>query len=363
MVDLIRSMFSSVLKSNSHLEFAILTGCLRISKESIFTGINNMEVHTILENQYAQYFGFTDKEVRELMEYYGLSKYYDTARQWYDGYRFGDVSVYCPWDIMMYCKRLKRGLDMSPEAFWADSSGNDLVRVFIDKADIGTKHDIEQLIKGGTVTKPIRKSLTYGELDDSIENIWSVLLMTGYLTVDGKDGSEYKLTIPNLEVTELFVEKISRWFDNAVKNDGTTMKAICDAFINGDADTVEDQLCNILWESISIRDAAVRNEYKENFYHGMLLSVLKYKSDWIVKSNKESGTGYSDLLVETRGRIGIAIEIKYSNTPNNMEEKCKEALEQIEEKQYSLELINDGMTKILKYGIVFNKKSCKVMVQ
>jgi hypothetical protein len=361
MVSLIRNLFSSALKTNSCLQFAIITGCLRISKESIFTGMNNLKIHTITDWRYDEYFGFTDEDVIKILEYYGLSEHYDKVKIWYDGYNFGNVSVYCPWDVINYCDEARVNPNLYPQNYWANTSGNDLVRQFINQATTQTKNDIEKLVAGETVTKPIKQELTYREIGDSIENIWSVLFTTGYLTqCKCIDGRTYELAIPNLEVKELFVTEIEQWFKDASKKDNDTIRQFCEAFPNGDVQHIEKQLNKYLWNSISIRDTAVRNELKENFYHGMLLGLLQFEDEWKVQSNVESGIGYGDIVIETPDRIGIVIELKYAKD-NKLIDHCNEALAQIEENQYDAVLMEDGMESVVKYGIAFYKKICKVV--
>jgi hypothetical protein len=362
MVSLIRNLFSNALKTNSYLQFAIITGCLRISKESIFTGMNNLKIHTITDWRYDEYFGFTDEDVIKILEYYGLSEHYDKVKRWYDGYNFGNVSVYCPWDVINYCDEARVNPNLYPQNYWANTSGNDLVRQFINQATTQTKNDIEKLVAGETVTKPIKQELTYREIGDSIENIWSVLFTTGYLTQRKCiDGRTYELAIPNLEVKELFVTEIEQWFKDASKKDNDTIRQFCEAFPKGDVQHIEKQLNKYLWNSISIRDTAVRNELKENFYHGMLLGLLQFEDEWKIQSNVESGIGYGDIIIETPDRVGIVIELKYAND-NKLFDHCNEALAQIEGNQYDAVLMEDGMESVVRYGIAFYKKMCKVVM-
>jgi hypothetical protein len=335
MVVLIRNLFSNVLKTNSNLQFAVLTGCLRVSKESIFTGLNNLNVMSITDEYYSDAFGFTEQEVQRLLEYYGCESALDTMRQWYDGYHFGNSEIYCPWDVIKYCQALLKNKQSFPQNYWANTSGNTLVRRFIDKATTQTKKEIEQLIAGESVVKPIRQELTYSELDNSIENLWSVLFITGYLTqIRQVDGKRYELKIPNQEIRELFVEQIEQWFGDVIQKDTPKLDAFCDAFPAGDAATIESLLNDYLWNTISVRDTAVAKERKENFYHGILLGLLRHKENWLVLSNAESGEGYSDILIEVPDRkIGVVIELKYAED-DKMEAGCAEALSQIDEKQY-----------------------------
>ena len=363
MVNLIRSLFDNGLKTNDSLYFAILTGCLRISKESIFTGLNNPKVHTISDVRYDEYFGFTNADVDELLEFYGLSAYKDTMKDWYDGYRFGDTDVYCPWDVINYCDELLADPGAEPENYWANTSGNDLIRRLLKKANQSTKNDIEQLINGGTIIKSIRQELTYREVEESIDNIWSVLYSTGYLTCRRRvPGKKMKLALPNREVRELFIELVKDWFEETTQADTARISRFCAAFAAGDADVIQEMLGDYLWESISVRDTAVRRNMKENFYHGMLLGLLQSQDNWLVKSNAETGEGYSDISIRMPNRTGIVIELKYADD-GNLEAACSEALKQIEEKKYAEGLKRRGTKKIIKYGIAFWEKECRVMME
>lgn len=363
MVELIRGLFGQTLKTNDSLQFAVLTGCLRISKESIFTGLNNFKVLSVLDTRFDEQFGFTDMEVKKLLEDYGLSSHFAETKEWYDGYHFGDTDIYCPWDVINYVDLLRYDSTAVPQNYWANSSGNALVRRFIDKADVQTKNEIERLIAGECIEKDISQELTYDELDDRIENLWSVLFTTGYLTQQGStaDG-RYLLSIPNREIRNLFIRKIREWFRDVSRNDGKTLEEFCNAFIAKDPEKIEQLFGDYLWNTISIRDTAVAKEKKENFYHGILLGLLGYKSNWLTKSNAESGTGYSDILVEApENRTGIVIELKYAEN-GDMDTACTEALKQIEEKDYVAKLKQDGMRNFIKYGIACYKKDCKVML-
>ena len=362
MVSLIRNLLGNALKTNDSLYFAVLTGCLRISKESIFTGLNNLKVHTISDVRYDEYFGFTNSDVDELLEFYGLSSYKDMIRDWYDGYRFGDTDVYCPWDVINYCDELLADPGAEPENYWANTSGNDLIRRLLKKANQSTKSDVEQLINGETITKTIRQELTYREVEDSIDNIWSVLYSTGYLTCRRRvPGKRMKLALPNREVRELFIDLVKDWFEEITQADSGKISRFCAAFPSGDTDTIQEMLGNYLWDSISVRDTAVRRNMKENFYHGMLLGLLQSQDSWLVKSNAEAGEGYSDISIQTPDKIGIIIELKYTDD-GNLEAACKEALEQIEEKKYAEGLKRRGMKKVIKYGIAFCGKECLVVI-
>ena len=363
MVSLIRGLFGQALKTNDYLQFAILTGCLRISKESIFTGLNNFEVVSIMDSMYDECFGFTDKEVQEILKYFNLSEHYTDVREWYDGYHFGNTDIYCPWDVIRYCKSLCADPTAKPQDFWSNSSGNALVRSFIDKADVQTKDEIERLIAGEYIEKEISQELTYDEIDKSIANLWSVLFTTGYLTKQGvTDDGKVRLSIPNREIKNLFIKKIREWFSDTTANDGKTLEQFCNAFVEKDTEKIEELFGDYLWNTISIRDTAVAKDKKENFYHGILLGLLGYKESWLIKSNTESGTGYSDILVEVpNNRTGIVIELKYAEN-GDMNAACDEALKQIEEKSYVDKLKQDGMRNFIKYGIACFKKDCKVVV-
>lgn len=363
MVSLIRGIFGMALKTNDSLQFAVLTGCLRISKESIFTGLNNFEVLSVLNTQYDEAFGFTDGEVKQILEDYDLSDHYPDVKEWYDGYHFGNTDIYCPWDVIRYCKNLCADPAALPEDFWSNSSGNAMVRRFIDKADIRTKNEIERLIAGEDIEKDISQELTYDEIDKSIENLWSVLFTTGYLTHKGcTESGRYRLAIPNKEVRNLFIRKIREWFSDVTRNDGKTLEEFCNAFVDRDPGKIEQIFGDYLWNTISIRDTATAKAKKENFYHGILLGLLGYKASWLIKSNAESGTGYSDILVEVPdNRTGIVIELKYAED-GDMDAACSRALEQIEEKEYVDKLRQDGMRNSIRYGIACFKKDCKVVI-
>lgn len=362
MVSLIRSLFDNALKTNNSLYFAVLTGCLRISKESIFIGLNNPKVHTISDIRYDEYFGFTNADVDELLEFYELSSYKNTISDWYDGYRFGDTDVYCPWDVINYCDELLADPNAEPENYWANTSGNDLLRRLLKKANQSTRNDVEQLINGGTITEPIRQELTYREVEDSIDNIWSVLYSTGYLTCRKRvPGKKMELALPNREVMELFIDLVKDWFEETTQADSTRINRFCAAFPDGDVETIQEMLGDYLWDSISVRDTAVRRNMKENFYHGMVLGLLRSQGSWLVKSNAETGEGYSDISIQTPERLGIVVELKYADD-GNLEAACAEALNQIEEKKYAEGLKRRGMKKMMKYGIAFCEKECMVVM-
>lgn len=362
MVSLIRGLFGMALKTNDSLQFAVLTGCLRISKESIFTGLNNFKVLSILDSRFDEQFGFTDQEVQKILDDYELASHFEETKEWYDGYHFGNADIYCPWDVINYVEQLRYDQAAVPQDFWSNSSGNAMVRRFIDMADVSTKNEIERLIAGESIEKDVTPELTYDELDKSIENLWSVLFTTGYLTHKGRtESGKYRLVIPNREVRNLFVKKIREWFSDVSRKDGQTLEELCDAFVNKNVEKIEQIFGDYLWNTISIRDTAVAKEKKENFYHGILLGLLGYKSTWLIKSNAESGIGYSDILVEVpTNRTGIVIELKYAED-GDMDAACKEAMRQIEEKGYVAKLKQDGMRNFIRYGIACFKKDCRVV--
>ena len=365
MVTLLRKMFGNVLKTNDHLYFAVLTGCLRIAKESIFTGLNNMKVMTISDVQYDEYFGFTDEEVRALLRYYEISDAYDIMKEWYDGYHFGDTDIYCPWDVICYCDKLRSDRAAAPGNYWSNTSSNDIMRHFIDMSDAGAaKHEIERLIAGEAVVREIHEELTYKELYDSMENVWSVLFSTGYLTQQGRtEGDFFRLVIPNREIRNLFTGQIMKMFREHMRKDGEAVTRFCESMKRGDADGVEKQFTEYLKKTISIRDTFVRRPTKENFYHGILLGILGFKASWIVTSNRESGDGYSDIQIQIEDEeIGIAIEVKYAQSAD-LEAECRKALEQIEMRDYAQALRAEGMKTIWKYAIACYKKRCRVMVE
>lgn len=365
MVSLLRGLFGQALKTNEFLQFAVLTGCLRVSKESIFTGLNNFKVLSIADIRFDEQFGFTDEEVRKLLKDYDREDYFSEAKEWYDGYHFGNADIYCPWDVINYVEHLRYDPEAEPEAFWINSSGNDLVKRFVAKADQTTKDEIEQLIAGDVIEKKIRQDLTYDEIDQSIDNLWSVLFTTGYLTQTGRaERGIYKLMIPNKEVREVFIDQIQQWFDQTVVNDEDRMSSFYQSFAQGKAKDVQDQLTSILAETISILDTKARNEEKENFYHGMMLGLLRNHRNWIVKSNVESGEGFVDILIKPEDPDeGILIELKYSKTFDGLEKACERAMEQVKNRRYDEALREEGRCHILAYGIAFCKKRCKVVVQ
>ena len=364
MVSFIRSLLDNALKTNDSLYFAVLTGCLRISKESIFTGLNNLKVHTISDARYDEYFGFTNADVDEILKFYGLTSYKDVIRDWYDGYRFGKTDVYCPWDVINYCDELLADPAAPPKNYWANTSGNDLIRRMLKNANLTTKNEVEELLNGGQITKRIKQELTYREIDDSIENVWSVLYAAGYLTgmhVEQENADIFRLWIPNGEIQKLFYELVEDWFREVTRSDTSRISRFCAAFQTGDTAVIQEMLSDYLWDSISVRDTAVRRNMKENFYHGMLLGLLQNQDSWLVKSNAETGEGYSDISIQTPNRTGIVIELKYAED-GNMEKACAEALKQIEEKKYAEGLKRRGVKKIIRYGIAFWEKECMVVM-
>ena len=364
MVDLIRNLLGNVLKTNDSLFFAVLTGCLRISKESIFTGLNNLKVHTISDVRYDEFFGFTDADVEELLEYYGTSAYKEAVRSWYDGYRFGDTDVYCPWDVINYCDELLVDPSALPKNYWANTSGNDLIRRLLRQANLSVKDEVEELLGGGQVTKRVKQELTYRDIDESDENLWSVLYATGYLTgrqVGQANADLFQLWIPNGEIRKLFADLVEEWFQETARADSARINRFCAAFPAADVAAIQEMLQDYLWDSISVRETAVRKNQKENFYHGMLLGLLRSQGNWVVKSNAEMGEGYSDITVQTPDRIGIVIELKFAED-GNLESSCKAALAQIEDRKYGEGLKRRGVKKLLQYGIAFCEKECLVVM-
>ena len=365
MIILMRNMLEQVLKTNDSLYFAILTGCLRVSKESIFTGLNNTNIFSIIDEDCDSYFGFTDCEVRGLLEYYDLSDKYDVMKAWYNGYRFGDSDVYCPWDVVSYVNKLRKKRTLPPQDYWSNTSGNDIVRYFIEKVDKGlAKSELEALVAGEIVTKDIRMDLTYDHIYDSIDNIWSVLFTAGYLTQRGNpDGKRYQLAIPNMEIRNIFTEQIMAMFKENTKRDGEKLQEFCDALEAGKAVEVERLFDEYLKRTISIRDTFVRKPTKENFYHGIMLGILGFKTDWYVKSNREAGNGFGDIIIKIEDkRIGMIIELKYAEDAK-LSAECESAMKQIEATGYATELKDAGFYKILKYGIACYKKKCKVVFE
>ena len=365
MVSLIRGLFGQALKTNEFLQFAVLTGCLRVSKESIFTGLNNFDVNSIVDVEHDEHFGFTEAEVQELMEDYDMEEKAGIVKEWYDGYHFGDTDIYCPWDVIRYTKKLLADPYAEPEAFGINTSGNDLVKCFIDKADKTTQNEIERLIAGEAIEKKVRLDLTYNELDSSIDNLWSVLFTTGYLTKTGRAiNGVYKLVIPNREVREVFILQIQEWFRERMANDEKPMREFCRAFLKGEPEGIQKRLNIILNRMISVLNEKAPDDKKENFYHGLLLGLLRSEINWLILSNAESGDGFSDILIEPEDPdAGIVIEVKYASSVAGLGKACEEALRQIREKRYDERLRNDGRTDVLTYGIAFCRKRCKVVCE
>ena len=362
MVELIRVLFGNAFKTNGSLHLAVLTGCLRISKESIFTGLNNFKVYTVKDVRYKEYFGFTDQEVKQMLEYYGFTDQYNAVKEWYDGYLFGNLGIYCPWDVINYCGDLRDASVEKPQNYWVNTSSNNIIRKFIDRADSTTKDEIEQLIHGKSIKKKIRQELTYRDLDSKIDNLWSILFTTGYLTQCGiQKGDFTELVIPNKEIQWIFEEQIQEWFEAEVGKDINMLKEFGRAFEENNIDGIEKGLTSYLRKTISIRDTNAKKEMKENFYHGILLGLFAGMNNWRVKSNAEAGEDYSDISIEIDDKeIGIIIEVKYAEKAA-FDSACKEALEQIQNRNYEELLIDDGMTVIRKYGIACYKKRCKVI--
>ena len=362
MVELVRVLFGNAFKTNDCLKFAVLTGCLRISKESIFTGLNNFRVYTVKDVRYKEYFGFTDAEVRQMLEYYGFSEQYGAVREWYDGYLFGSLGIYCPWDVVNYCSDLRDGNVTEPQNYWVNTSSNDIVRKFINRADATTRDDIEVLVNGGSIRKKIRQELTYRDPDSTTDNLWSILFTTGYLTQDGHDDRGLTgLVIPNREIQWIFEEQIQEWFETETRNDFPKLESFCRAFEQNDIDTIEKEFTSYLRKAISIRDTSVRKQMKENFYHGILLGLFAGMRGWKARSNAESGDGYSDISVKVEDKeIGIVIELKYAENAA-FDSACEEALKQIYDNNYEEALIDDGMTTIYRYGIACYKRRCRVI--
>lgn len=367
MVLLIRNLFENALKTNSSLKFAVLTGCLRIAKESIFTGLNNFKAYSITDKSFDETFGFTDAEVKELLRYYGQEKYYETVKEWYDGYRFGNVDVYCPWDVINFCSDHLADPGLEPKNYWANTSGNSVISHFIDsvgKPQKLTRMELEQLVNGGIVQKEINSELTYKELYSSIDNLWSTLFMTGYLTQRGESsGNRYNLVIPNREIRNIITNHILKMFKENVKDDGKTVSDLCDALLNQNPEKVELIFTEYMKKTISIRDTFAQKPTKENFYHGLLLGILGFKENWSVMSNRESGDGFGDILIRIEDEdVGIVIEVKYADD-GNLQGECEKALQQIIDIRYTESLEQEGIHTIIKYGIACYRKKCKVLMR
>ncbi len=362
MVELLSVLFGSAFKTNDSLHFAVLTGCLRISKESIFTGLNNFKVYSVKDVRYREYFGFTDTEVKQMLAYYGFGNQYDAIKEWYDGYLFGNTSIYCPWDVINYCGDLRDGSVAEPQNYWVNTSSNDIIRTFLNQSNVAVRNEIEHLINGGSVKKMIRQELTYRDLDSDPNNLWSVLFTTGYLTQSSaQTGDTAELVIPNREVQWIFIRQIREWFQEETKKNREKLERFCRAFQENNTEAIEGGFNAYLKKTISIRDTNTKKEMKENFYHGILLGILGNMDGWSVRSNAESGEGYSDISIEVEDKgIGIIIELKYAEKAA-FDEGCRKALKQINDKNYEEILIDDGMKTIYKYGIACYKKRCKVM--
>ncbi len=379
MVMLVRSLFGAALKTNDNLQFAVLTGCLRVAKESIFTGLNNFKVLSIMDAAYDEYFGFTDTEVREMLRYFGFEHAYDKVKEWYDGYRFGNTDVYCPWDVICYCDKLRFDPKQQPQNFWINTSGNQVIEHFIERMDRQkkfrkddgtedkarlTKGEMERLINGDAVQKEIHQELTYKDLYSSVDNIWSVLFMTGYLTRRGDaDGNTVNLVIPNREIRNVYTEQIMKLFKEQVSRDGETLDAFCEALLAGEPEEVEKQFTSYMEQTISVRDTFVRKPLKENFYHGVLLEILGFKGGWSVTSNREAGDGFSDIQIAIDDEdVGIVIEIKYAQN-GDCEAECRKVLKQIDANRYAENFYQDEVGTLLKYGIACSRKKCRVMLE
>ncbi len=367
MVLLVRNLFENVLKTNSSLKFAVLTGCLRVAKESIFTGLNNFKTNSILDEEYDETFGFVDDEVKEMLHYYGQDTHYEAVKEWYDGYRFGNADVYCPWDVINYCDAHRRNPMLPPENYWTNTSGNDVLKHFIESAGAAkglAKTDLERLVNGEIVEKDIREDLTYNELYASMDNLWSTLFMAGYLTHKGRvDTKRFRLAVPNREIRNIITEQVLALFKQNVEKDGQLLNDFCTALSDGHTDEVERLFSEYMKKTISVRDTFARKELKENFYHGLLLGILGFKAGWSVMSNRESGNGFSDIMIMIDdAEIGIVIEVKYAES-HDLEAVCKDALKQMIDKRYTEYFEQQGIKKILKYGIACRVKECKVMLE
>ena len=366
MVLLIRNLFGNVLKTNDSLAFAVLTGCLRIAKESIFTGLNNFKVYSITNTEFDETFGFTNEEVRKMLVYYGLDSHFEEVKAWYDGYRFGNADVYCPWDVVNYCEDHKENTNAELQNYWMNTSGNEVIQHFVDSMNdphMLTKSELELLVSGDTVVKQVDEMITYKELYSNIDNMWSTLFMTGYLTQRGKEpDGRYHLAIPNREICDCMVRRVLALFKRSVSQNQELLRSFCNAMLASDASTMEHALTEYMGKTISIRDSFAKS-IRENFYHGLLIGILGSQGAWKATSNKESGDGFSDILIEVNEddlRIGMVLELKYSKTENALDKECDDALQQIEDKNYDQELREKGYTKILKYGIAFYHKRCRV---
>ena len=366
MVSLVRSLFSQALKTNRHLQFAVITGCLRIAKESIFTGLNNFKVRTISDTDYAEHFGFTDNEVRSLLAYYEIEDSYDTIKEWYNGYHFGGTNIYCPRDVLNQCDKLRVAKDAPMEAYWENSSSNAIVKDIVVNSTATTRNQIEALISGESIEKKLIPELTYTDLDNEDQEtrqtyLWSILFATGYLTdVRKPENRLHQLTIPNREILGIYTDKIRSWFQSKITSNTARWNHFCNAVKTGNAADFQTLFNEIMSESISIRDTFVKKELKENFYHGMLLGLLQTVSDWIVKSNLESGIGFTDILIEIPAeKTGCIIEMKYAEK-GAYDDVCSQAMRQIEDHNYASLLVQHDMKVIHTYGIACYKKSCRI---
>ena len=362
MVELVKILFGNAFKTNDSLKFAVLTGCLRISKESIFTGLNNFNVYTVKDVQYNEYFGFLDREVQNLLKYYGFMEKYDAVKKWYDGYNFGKLEVYCPWDVVSYCHALRMEPSTEPQNYWVNTSSNDIIRRFLSKAKTADRNDIEQLVNGNSIKKTIRQELTYRDLDSNPDNLWSILFTTGYLTQrSAQTGELTELVIPNREIRWIFIRQIREWFRWETEKNMENLESFCRAFQENDITAIEEGFNAYLKKTISIRDTHTKKEMKENFYHGILLGLFGNMDGWNVQSNAESGDGYSDISIEIEEQeTGIVIELKYAENAS-FDAACREAMKQINDRNYGEKLIDDGMKIIRKYGIACYKRRCKVI--
>lgn len=365
MVSLIRAIFGNALKTNDYLKFAVLTGCLRVSKESIFTGLNNFKVLSITDMRLDEQFGFTEAEVKKLLQYYHLEEHLAETKAWYDGYRFGNADIYCPWDVINHVDLLRFDAGAEPQSYWSNSSGNDLVKRFINKASRQTKDELETLVAGGSITKQIHQELTYDELDSTIDNLWSVLFTTGYLTLASKESQgNYTLKIPNEEIRQVYKYQIQEWFKSSLKRDSQKLEVFWCDLETGNAAAVEKYITSILSNSISMFDIKGKDDTRENAYHMLLLALLAANPNWLTHSNIEAGIGFADLIVKTENPdAGIIIELKHAQSYNAMEKACANALAQINDKQYAQYLLNDDRHDVLAYGIAFHKKKCRVVAQ
>ncbi len=360
MIDLIRAMFQAALKTNSSLFFAVLTGCLRVSKESIFTGLNNLMVHSISDPSFDEYFGFTDEEVGKMLSDYGLEAHHQEAREWYDGYRFGGQDVYCPWDVINYVYALRVDPQAEPKAYWLNTSGNAMVRELISKsADGTTQMEIERLIEGETITKTLNEQLTHNEIRSSIGNIWSLLYMTGYLTTAQRpSGGRYALRIPNREVRQIYMQQVLSWFEDKASAETDKLTNLYAAFETGDVDTIKEILDEQLLDTVSFYDA------HESFYHGFLLALLSTCASWNVSSNIETGKGRSDIIAGRKDRkVGFVVEVKDVKDEEKLDAACEAALRQIDERDYTAILRRFRVKEIHKYGIAFWDKECRVVMK